>query len=398
MGAMTIYGHSNFRLSGSLGFILAIYFVLTLAETRELSLVILIVVALLTVIVFLTLVSVTKILSGAERIIYYHHEIAVLSAVALFLRATHQPVLAYLDITVLGLGTFLACGRIGCLLVGCCHGRPCRCGIRYTAAHAAQGFTPYYVGVPLFPVQALESIWAVMIVTVGTLTVLHGGASGSVLSWYVIAYGIGRFGFEFLRGDPDRPYFAGFSEAQWTSLVLICFTVVSEARGALPFVRWHALAAAGLVGLVCLVAVHRRLRDVPTHHLLHPRHIEEIARASDIALSRKKGFIEGGQWPFVPLGCTSLGIRISAGTVCSQGKWLPHYTVSSSRGLLSAGAAQLVAHIICTLKHHESICELVRQNHGIFHFVLHSRKPRWHVLARSANEHLPTPSPPFSSA
>ena len=30
----------------------------------------------------------------------------------------------YLDATALGLGAFLACGRVGCTLAGCCHGRP----------------------------------------------------------------------------------------------------------------------------------------------------------------------------------------------------------------------------------------------------------------------------------
>ena len=44
-------------------------------------------------------------------------------------QALELPVLPYLDLTCLGLGIFLVCGRQGCLMVGCCHGKPCGWGI-----------------------------------------------------------------------------------------------------------------------------------------------------------------------------------------------------------------------------------------------------------------------------
>jgi hypothetical protein len=104
---------------------------------------VLIVAALVT---FLAVVLVTKLASGEERITYYHHEIAVTLCAYLLLKALHRPVMPYLDVMLLGIGLFLAFGRVGCLMVGCCHGVPWRWGIRYTGEHAAAGFSEYLVG------------------------------------------------------------------------------------------------------------------------------------------------------------------------------------------------------------------------------------------------------------
>ena len=70
------------------------------------------------VITFTGLVIATKMITGEEKLIYYHHEIAVLLNISLFLWLIHQPLLPYLDISILGIGTFLFCGRLGCLMVG----------------------------------------------------------------------------------------------------------------------------------------------------------------------------------------------------------------------------------------------------------------------------------------
>lgn len=73
---------------------------------------------------FFVLVMLTKIVTGGASIVYCHHEIAVVIASVLLLKLLHQPVLSYLDVTSLGIGIFLVCGRVSCLMVGCGHGRP----------------------------------------------------------------------------------------------------------------------------------------------------------------------------------------------------------------------------------------------------------------------------------
>src|SRR5262249_44798666 len=145
-----------FQVYGCTGLGLAIVVAMSLVRYVGLSPPVMALIVTTAVPAFLGLVMATKIITGEERIIYYHHEIAVMLAAAALLWAASQPILPYLDITILGIGAFLACGRIGCLMVGCCHGRPSGWGIRYTPDHAAAGFTDYYVGVVLFPIQLVE--------------------------------------------------------------------------------------------------------------------------------------------------------------------------------------------------------------------------------------------------
>lgn len=320
---------------------------------------------------FLGLVAATKIVLGEERIIYYHHEIAVVAATALFLRLLHQPVLPYLDITVLGIGLFLSCGRTGCLLVGCCHGRPFRWGVRYGEEHAHAGFTPYYVGVPLFPVQAIESLSALGIVVAGTSMIIRGAAPGSVLALYVIVYGCGRFCFEFLRGDPDRPYFLGFSEAQWISVVLMSAIACEEAIHTLPLFRWHVTTLFLVVATMIGSAVRRHLRCTPTHLLFRPQHVREIADAIGFVLAAppvSECVLRGASQIYV--GATSLGIQISADLIASGGSSIRHYALSCRYGLMSPDFVREVAKLICLLRHANRVPQIVEGNGGVYHLFV----------------------------
>ena len=107
----------------------------------------------------LALATITKVIVGEERLTYYHHEIAILSVAGALLVILQQPVLPYLDILLLGIGVFLAFGRIGCFLTGCCHGRPHEKGVAYLPEHAEEGFPAYLVGVRLFPIQLFRVRW-----------------------------------------------------------------------------------------------------------------------------------------------------------------------------------------------------------------------------------------------
>src|SRR5262249_46458556 len=150
---------SAFQLCGGGGFVCAVALALLLVSWQGLPLWIMTTLVLSSVLTFFALAMMTKMVSGTEQLTYHHHEIAVLGVAIIVLALLREPILSYLDGTILGAGAFLMCGRIGCLMAGCCHGRPCRWGLRYREEHADAGFTPYYVGVPLFPVQALESLW-----------------------------------------------------------------------------------------------------------------------------------------------------------------------------------------------------------------------------------------------
>ena len=97
----------------------------------------------------------------------------------------------------------------------------------------------------LAPVQALESVAAAVITAAGLLAVPAGAAPGVALVIYVAAYGVARFALEEWRGDAERRYWRGFSEAQWTSLVLTALAVVSHWQAALA----PALIVCGMLAL-----------------------------------------------------------------------------------------------------------------------------------------------------
>ena len=309
-----------------------------------------------------------------RQLIYYHHEVAIVSVSALLLRLLHQPVLPYLDVTIVGLGMFLACGRVGCLMVGCCHGRPSEWGIRYRAEHAAAGFPRYLVGVRLFPIQAVESSAVFCTVTIGSAFVLKGDPPGTALAWYVAAYGSARFCFEFARGDTDRSYLWGFSEAQWTSVLLMAGVLWAELTGLLPFQAWHCGVGAILIVIMLGVTMYRRLASTSKHRLLHPRHVEEVANTLQVLSegSSRSGSAKIHQATAAPvrLARTSLGIQVSSSRITIDRTWINQYCLSRETGTLTEDSARVLARLVLQLRHLCGAHELIKGQWNVFHLLV----------------------------
>jgi hypothetical protein len=364
----------TYQVCGYTGLVLAILLAMTLAAYSGLSLSIMAGVIGVAMLTFLGLAMVTKIITGEERIIYYHHQIAVIVMAAVFLNILSQPVLVYLDMMILGVGVFLVVGRIGCFMVGCCHGRPYKWGVRYRKEHVDAGFTPYYVGVRLFPIQAVESLWVLGVVLTGILFVLGGRPPGQTLAWYIITYSIGRFCFEFARGDPERTYCWGFSEAQWTSVILMCAVVWAEVAGTLIFHTWHIIVTAVIVLTIIAVALIRRFRPTAKHKLLNPHHIQEVAEAveqvSGMAIERIFFYRENAVPEVIPMSCTSLGIQISSGKIEDAEMSIDHYAFSSQKETMTEKTAEIIADLIIQLRHSSCSRKLITKNRGIFHLLI----------------------------
>jgi Prolipoprotein diacylglyceryl transferase len=191
-----------------------------------------------------------------ERLVLVEHLWLALAAAAGAAAALGEPVLATLDALVPAVFTLLAAGRVGCLLVGCCHGRPGTPGIRYPPALVEDGFPAHLVGVRLLPVQLLEA-GALAAIALAGLAGLAFATPGTVLAWSLGAYAAARFGLEELRGD-GRPYHLGLSRNQWLCLVQLAVAVlVADGLGSLP--ELGVLAAGLAVAIVWSVARDPRL-------------------------------------------------------------------------------------------------------------------------------------------
>ncbi len=128
---------SSFRFCGCIGLALSTLLAMGLVMWQGLSSWVMAGVTVASVLVFFGLAMAAKIVTGEESLTYYHHQVAVIIVTILLLWLLHQPILPHLGVTILGVGLFLACGRVGCLMVGCCHGRPHRWGVCYREEHAA---------------------------------------------------------------------------------------------------------------------------------------------------------------------------------------------------------------------------------------------------------------------
>ncbi len=327
------------------------------------------------ILTFFSLTMITKIIAGDELIIYYHHEIAVIVMVAAFLGATGQPALPYLDVVLLGVGLFLAFGRVGCLMAGCCHGRPWRWGVTYGHEHIDAGFPDCLVGVRLFPIQVVESAFALVVVVTGIMAILEGYPPGTAFSLYVLVYAAGRFCFEFFRGDVLRPYLWGFSEAQWTSLLIATADVWAEQAGVVPSYSWHAAIPLLLLSAMLAIGLKRRFEPLSRLDLLHPRHIHELAEAVQLLKSTLDPSQMMASLPFasrsdiIHVANTSLGFRISTGDLEGRSHWIRHYSLSHESAPLSASSARLLADTIGRLHHPSCSFELVSGESGVFHVM-----------------------------
>jgi phosphatidylglycerol:prolipoprotein diacylglycerol transferase len=113
-------------------------------------------------------------------------------------------------------------GRLGCLLAGCCYGRPTDVpwAITFKDPIAAVNVgTP--LDVPLHPTQLYDAGAEALILIVLLITERRGrGFPGRTFWLYMLLYAVSRFVIEFYRGD-ERGMAWGMSTSQLVAVVLV---------------------------------------------------------------------------------------------------------------------------------------------------------------------------------
>lgn len=115
----------------------------------------------------------------------------------------------------IALGYFF--GRLGCLMNGCCYGKPCSMpwAIQFPFGHESHPET-------LHPTQLYEGGAGLLVYAGLAWLYRHKQFDGQVFAAYLIANGMVRFGVEFFRGDYAELIWGGwFTPAQPIALALL---------------------------------------------------------------------------------------------------------------------------------------------------------------------------------
>lgn len=353
-----VAGHprSAFRVWGYSGFAAAVVLSQVLTLARGLNPAIMLLITVGSMATFYAIALLTKALTGYEQLTFYHHFLGVLLTASALLALVGAPVLAYLDIIALGLMVFDMVGRFGCLMAGCCHGRPARWGICYPAHYHTTGLPAHLVGVRLLPVPVLEALLAACIALSGSLWVLGGAQPGPGFVWAITGYAAARFALEFLRGDPARPYVYALSEAQWTSLVVVTLASAGALAGYLPLTG-IALLTGGLLWLTALIVMQHAGQGM----LTTPRHVSEVLRA----------ITRSAAAPGLEAHSTPLGVQITARRTPDAA----HYALSRPAAPLTEPDAHALARLIARLRHKDHAYTLVTGQSGVFHVLIAYQTP-----------------------
>lgn len=309
----------SYRTLGIVGYYLALVTVLGGGLVRGLSLLAAAGVAAVSGLSFFLYAWARKAATGKEEIVLLEHVWFAIAVVAAFLWALGEPLLSHLDVFAVSLCPFLALGRVGCLLAGCCHGRPSRVGVVYGEEAARDGFARHLVGVRLLPVPAFEALGLLLLGVTGFAGLLFA-APGAVLVWLLVGYAVLRFGLEGLRGD-GGPELLGFSEARWMCLVQFASAVAlwEGLRGeAFPSAAVSALWAG--FGLLLVAALGLRHRWDPERTLLAPAHLEE--------LTALLAACAGEAAPVPAARATSLGVTAAVSTAVAAQKGRLHVSLA----------------------------------------------------------------------
>ena len=163
--------------------------------------------------------------------VFYGGLIFALLAGLWLVRRYKLPVWSAADMYAPGVALGHIIGRLGCLLAGCCYGRPTDLpwGITFTSpVAAASAGTP--LGIPLHPTQIYDA-GAELLILIVLLVLERRGRSYPGRTWwlYMLLYAVARFIVEIFRAD-DRGIIAGVSTSQFVSLVIAPIAIVMLLR------------------------------------------------------------------------------------------------------------------------------------------------------------------------
>ena len=150
-------------------------------------------------------------------LVYYGGFIGATAATIVYLRWKKMPMWKTGDVLAPSIALGSVFGRIGCLLNGCCYGRPTDLpwGLTFTnpLAHELSG-TP--LDVPLHPTEIYDALLNLGLYALLAWLFHRKKFDGQIFATYLIGYAITRSITEAFRGDYSQlHYHFGLTPAQW---------------------------------------------------------------------------------------------------------------------------------------------------------------------------------------
>jgi phosphatidylglycerol:prolipoprotein diacylglycerol transferase len=160
--------------------------------------------------------------------VFYGGLIAAVVVAIVYMRRHRMPLWTTTDVFAPGIALGHVVGRMGCLLAGCCFGKPATVpwAITFTDPVAmANSGTP--LGVPLHPTQLYDA-GAELLILSGLLAFERRGRPfpGRTFWSYLLLYGVSRFVVELYRGDSRGMVFEALSTSQFVSALLVPLSIV----------------------------------------------------------------------------------------------------------------------------------------------------------------------------
>lgn len=160
--------------------------------------------------------------------VFYGGLIAGVGTAVWYMRRHRMPLWTTTDVFAPGIALGHVVGRMGCVLAGCCFGRPTTVAWAITfhdPVATANAGTP--LGIPLHPTQLYESGAEALILIALMLLERRGrGFPGRTFWSYMLLYGVSRFFIEFYRGDSRGLVFDMLSTSQFISVLLVPTAIV----------------------------------------------------------------------------------------------------------------------------------------------------------------------------
>ena len=183
-----------------------------------------------------------------------------------------------LDSWVVGLALALGLGRIGCLLSGCCHGKPAGRGVRYRW-RLPWLLGPHWHGIRIFPLQAIEAAGLVVLAAVGVMSLGRAGVTAAVVA---SGYALMRFELELWRGD-ERRYIGPLSHNQLSCLALALLVAAIEVR----------IAGVAMASIAALAIMQRRRLGPPAIVVTSETQMSALAAAVVVVRAGQSAQVAG---------------------------------------------------------------------------------------------------------